>query len=343
MGRRCAFGGCEAAIARATGAFVAVDTSTPETLFATLFLPLYPPEVRKNLAAARSEDANPANNPAILAQLGETGAIFARLAAEAFGEDLQLDGSDASVHRLGAALTQERRDKWLSEVGPDGVPLLVHIVIHGAAYVGGCVVANHGGHWQVRRPLWESLVQLTSRAGEGSLAVFSWWLRALVDSEIGRGTLAERYRTNVEVPCAKPETWKVIAPPDRKLPRLKRPKYDTLHRYIKAHLPEMRDLGADFPSPERFVEMGFEWLDFVLLGEGRALLMHGPTDRGVHFFWLDAAGFSKSLFFPADAFPEHKVVLEDEKIRILVPLLGKTVAHEVLWWGPLPRGSTRRA
>ena len=80
--------------------------------------------------------------------------------------------------------------------------------------------------------------------------------------------------------------------------------------------------------------MAFEWLDFVLVGEGRMVLMHGPTDRGTHFFWLDAAGFSKALYFPADAFPEHQVRLEGDKVQILIPLLGQTAMHEVLWWGP---------
>lgn len=79
--------------------------------------------------------------------------------------------------------------------------------------------------------------------------------------------------------------------------------------------------------------MSFEWLDFMLLSGGRALLMHGPTDRGVHLFWLDAAGFSKALFYPADAFPEHKVVASGNKVQVIIPLLGQPVAHEVLWWG----------
>ncbi len=309
-----------------------IDTTSPEALFRTLFLPLYPPEVQQDLATARATDANPARNPALFAQLTDTAAVLARLAPGALG--IELDGSDASIHRLAESLTKDRRDQLLAADGPDGVPVLAHLVIHGVAYVGEAVVQHHGGQWQLRRPLWESLVKLKSRAGEGDLAIFSWWLRALSDGEIGRGTLAERYRRHVELPTTRPEEWPVIALPDRKLPRLKRPRYDTLHRYLRAQLPEMRDLGQDFPSPERFAEFAFEWLDFILLGGGRMLLMHGPTDRGIHLFWLDAAGFVKSLYFPADAFPEHKVQVEGDIVRVLAPVLNKTVIQEVLWWGP---------
>jgi len=311
-----------------------LDTSTPEALFTSLFLPFYPPDARADLALARATDANPGNNLAVLAQLDSTADVFAKQATEAFGGDLALDFTDASVHRLAQALTPERRALWAAQQGPDGAPLLALLAIHGAAYVGACIVRHHEGVWKVRRPLWESLVHLTSRAGEGDLAVFSWWLRALSDAEIGRGTLAERYRRHVEVPRSTPETLPVLADPERKLPRLKKPRYDTLNRYLKAHLPELRDLGADFPSPERFTEMAFEWLDFTLLGGGRMLLMHGPTDRGIHLFWLDTGGFSKALFLPADAFPEHRVQVDGDKVRVLASVQEKMVVHEVLWWGP---------
>jgi hypothetical protein len=53
----------------------------------------------------------------------------------------------------------------------------------------------------------------------------------------------------------------------------------------------------------------------------------------VHVFWLDIGGFAKSAYYPADAFPEHKVEVNGETLRVIVPLLGKTVFHEVLWWG----------
>ncbi|AGP33044.1 hypothetical protein [Sorangium cellulosum] len=317
---------------------------TAAQLFERTFAPHYPPDALADLAAARSTDANPAGNPSILAQIDHAAEVFARLAPGAFGApDLGLDFSDASVHRLGAALTRERRDAWLSpaegaagasaEGGGGAPPMLVTLVTHGALYVGACVARNHGGKWQVRRPLWESLVRLESRAGTGDLAIFQWWLKALSDEEIGRGRLADRYRTHVEVPTFDAERLPVIAAGDRRIPRLARVRYDTLYKHLRAHLPELRSVGEDFPSPERFEEMAFKSLEFALLGGGRMLLMHGATAEGVHLFWLDAGGFVKSVYYPADSFPAHVVQIEGQKIRVIVPVGGETQAHEMLWWG----------
>lgn len=296
-------------------------------------MPLYPPGI--DLAEARTRDANPAGNARILAQLDDIAVAFAELAPKALGVALELDFSDASVHRLSAALTRERRDALMTPVTRQGeVPPLVQLVTHGAVYVGACIVRHHGGRWQVRNPLWESLVELSSRAGVASLAIFQWWLKALSDDEIDAQRLADRYRLYVEVPTAKPEALPVIAEPTRKLPRLTKVRYDTLYKHMRAHLPELRSLGDHFPSAERFAELGFHWLSFSLLGGGRMLLMHGPTDRGVHLFWLDASGFVSSAFYPADAAPEHRVEQDGEKLRVQVPILGHEQTHEMLWWGP---------
>jgi hypothetical protein len=211
--------------------------------------------------------------------------------------------------------------------------MIVNVATHGAVYVGACVVRSHGGVWQVRNPLWESTVRLTSRAGTGDLAIFHWWLKALSDAEIDDNRLADRYRANVEVPTSKPEELPIIAPPDRKIPRLRKVRYDTLYKHLRAHLPELKTVGEDFPSPERLDEFAFDWLDFVLVGGGRMLVIHGATDRGVHLFWLDIAGFNKSAYYPADAFPEHIVQSEGDKLRVIVPILGQTRVHEMLWWG----------
>jgi hypothetical protein len=290
--------------------------STAESLFRDHFLPHYPEDAKADLARARSVDANPARNPSVYAHLGEAAEIFAgRMGIPG------LDFTDASVHRLSTAL---KRDEWI-ESGE-----LFNVVVHGAAYVGACIVRNHGGEWAVRRPLWESLVDLESRAGRASLAVFHWWLKALA----GDATLADRYRTHVEIPCMRTDDLPIIAPPDRKLPRLEKVRYDVLYKYLKAHLPELKDLGADFPSAERFAEYSFSSLGFVLLGGGRMLLMHGQNADGVHLFWLGAAGFEKSAFHPADKFPEHRVKVEGDRLQIIVSVDGKMAVHEMLWWGP---------
>lgn len=309
--------------------------ATAESLFEQYFAPFYPPDVTADLARARATDANPGKNPSIVGQLGEGAAIFAKLAPEALGApDLELDFSDASVQRLGARLTREARDRLLLPgARPGEPPMLVTMVTHGALYVGECVVRGHEGEWQVRRPLWESLVRLRSSAGTGDLAIFHWWLKSLSDEEIDKATLGARYRTHVEVPTFDAKAMRAFLPADRRLPRLAKVRYDLLYKHLRAHAPELRSVGDDFPSPERFEEMGFSWLEFAVIGGGRALLIHGPTDRGVHLFWLGAEGFFKQLYYPADAFPAHVVQIEGDLVRVIVSIQGKPQAHEMLWWG----------
>lgn len=306
-----------------------------EELFERHFAPLYPKEARADLARVRTTDANPAKNPAILAKIDEMARVFAHLAPAALGAPgLALDFSDASVHSLGAVLDRDRRDALLAAATePGGPPLLVSMVTHGVLYVGACIEHNHGGVFLVRRPLWESLVRLKSPAGIADLAVFQWWLKALSDDEITDNHLGDRYRTHVEVPTFDAAGIPVIAPESRKLPRLAKVRYDLLYKHLRAHLPELRDLGADFPSPERFEELGFKWLDMMLVGGGKMLLMHGPTDYGVHLFWLDHAGFVKSAFYAADPFPSHRVEAVGKMLRVLVSVKAKLEVHETLWWG----------
>jgi len=308
-----------------------------EQLLLRFFLPAYPPDAREDLARARAIDANPAGNPSVLAHLDDAASRFASNARALFGEDLELDRSDASVHRLSAALTPARRDSWATQGEPGTADsALFNVVVHGAAYVGACVVERHGGVWGVRRPLWESVVRLRSRAGEGDLAVFHWWLKSLADDGgDGRGaTLADRYRTHVEVPCARPEELPVVVAGERSLPRLKSPRYDTLHKYLRAHLPELRDLGVDFPSPERFDAFELRWLEARVLGGGRMVLLAGASPHGLHLFWLGAAGFEKSAFFPAEAFPDPVVRVQDDRIVAMTSEAGAPRTHEMLWWGP---------
>ncbi len=321
----------------------------PEELLSRYFLPLYPPDASADLARARSTDANPANNPSVLGHLDEAAQRFVANAPALFGAgvDLRLDRSDASVHRLSAAITRARRDAWAAQGAP-GTPesVLFNVVVHGAAYVGACVVASHGGVWGVRRPLWESVVRLRSHAGEGDLAVFPWWLKSLSDDALpaqggapvpgGGATLADRYRAYVEVPCTRPEELPVVIPRavEKALPRLKKPSYHALHQYLVAHLPELRDLGADFPSPERFADLGLQWMDFHVLGGGRLVLMAGASRDGLHLFWVGAGGFEKSAFYPCEAMPEPVVRVKGDRITAMTQVSGEQRLHEMLWWGP---------
>jgi hypothetical protein len=311
------------------------DPLTAERLFERYFWPLYPDDAKRDLERARRADANPAGNVYILRTLDEITDTFVGMAGPAFGEEgLVLDGSDASVHRLSAALTRERRDRWATEQAPDGASLLTHVVVHGAVYVGSCVVRNHGGRWQVRRPLWESLVRLASAQGEADLAVFHWWLKSLSDSEIDRHTLGDRYRAHVEQPTFRPEALAPILAEPRQIPRLARVRYDTLYKHLRAHLPEVKDLGEHFPSAERLAELRFQHLDFTWLGGSRMLLVHGPAERGVHLFWLDRDGFAKAAYYPADAGAPYRVESESDTLAVSVVVDGRPSEHVMLWWGP---------
>jgi hypothetical protein len=318
---------------------------SPEDLFAAYFFPLYPADLRADgeaLGKSRLLDANPGGNVGLPDHLADAAVRFVANATALFDADLALDRSDESVHRLAAALTRERRDAWAEE-GAVGTAanVLFNVVVHGAAYVGACVVATHGGRWGVRRPLWESVVRLTSRAGDADLAIFHWWLKSLGDDALGTqggvggaATLADRYRAHVEVPCARPEDLAVLIAGERALPRLKTPTFDRLHKYLRAHLPELRDIGEDFPTPERFAGFGFRWVDFCLVGEGRMILLAGASPNGMHLFWLSAHGFEKGAFFAGDAFPDPVVALRDDRIIVMTAQRGQPQTYETFWWGP---------
>jgi hypothetical protein len=311
------------------------EPTTAERLFERYFWPLYPDDTKRDLARARSVDANPAGNLHILRSLDEIAATFVGMAGGAFGRaDLGLDGSDASVHRLAAALDRDKRDRWMNERAPDGAPLLTQVVVHGAVYVGSCIVQNHGARWQVRRPLWESLVRLASPLGEADLAVFHWWLKSLSDSEIDRHTLGDRYRAHVEQPKLRPDSLVPILPAPRPIPRLAKVRYDTLHKHLLAHLPEVRDLGADFPSAERLADLRFRHLDFTWLGGTRMLLVHGPAEQGIHLFWLDEGGFAKAAYYPVEAGSSYEVRLDGDVLVVTTITGDQRAEHAMMWWGP---------
>lgn len=309
---------------------------TAESLLREYFLPLYPEDTLRDLASARSEDANPGENPSFLRHLDEAADTFAKLSPAVFETELLLDGSDASVHRLSVALTRARRDRWMAEGKGTPDSELFNLVVHGAAYVGRCIVKNHGGVWAVRRPLWESVVHLHSNAGDGDLAPFHWWLKALADDALDGhvGALADRYRTYVEVPKTEPTTLPVIAPVDRRLPKLSKVRYDALYKYLRAHLPELKDVGEHFPTGERLEELRLSALEFFLVGEGRMLVMAGAGAAGLHLFWLSASGFEKAAFIPCESFPAPKVDLHEGKVRAMFSVEQKTTVQEFLWWGP---------
>jgi hypothetical protein len=130
----------------------------------------------------------------------------------------------------------------------------------------------------------------------------------------------------------------VIAPPDRKLPKLSKVRYDAFYKYLRAHLPELRDVGEHFPSPERFEELKFDALSFLLVGGGRMLVLWGHNQDGLHAMWLTKEGFEKAAFWPCDAFPAPLVRTSDEgaeqKLEVHLSRDAKAQVFELLWWGP---------
>ena len=318
---------------------VTVMPITAESLLTEVFLPLYPPEAAADLAAARVTDANPGSNPAFPEHLADAARVFAGMSHGVFGRDLGLDFSGASVHRLGAAMNRAWRDALVAKGGLGAADCeLFNVVVHGAAYVGECIVRSHGAAWGVRSPLFESVVRLVSPAGEADLAVLHWWLKSLADDAFAAdgaplAGLAERYRAHVEA-MMEPAELDVIAPADRALPRIaKRVSYDVLHKYIKAHLPELREVGEHFPAPERFAAYALEWLDVKLVGGGKMLLLAGRGKGGLHLFWLTRQGFAKAAHFAADASPEPVVSLSGDKVVVGLSLAGVAQTHELMWWG----------
>lgn len=310
---------------------------TAEKLFEEAFLPLYPEDAARDLKTARRVDANPGQNPNIEEHLREAAQIFAAMAPEALGSAVDLDFTDASVHRLTPLLSAKARDRWRTEDAHGTARgTLFNFVVHGAAYVGECARRGRDARWLVRRPLWESLVELRSAAGVAELAPFHFWLKALSDDALeGRvASLGDRYRTHVETPTLDAFAMPVFLPTERRLPRLTKVRYDALYKYMRAHLPEIRDLGRDFPSPERFEDMGLRWVDAHILGGGRLALLAAAGRGGVHLFWLDGAGFTKGAFVAGDDFPEPVVDVRGERIVVMTRDGAQDAVSEMLWWGP---------
>ena len=154
---------------------------TPERLFERYFLPLYPEDALRDLPRARSTDANPAKIPPLSGRWPRLARPSSRCPPRRSraGFRARLD------RRLGAQARRRADTRATRRVGgraraPDGTPLLAQVVVHGSLDVGGCAVRQHEAAWQVRRPLWESQVRVTSPVGEANLALFHWWLKSLV-------------------------------------------------------------------------------------------------------------------------------------------------------------------
>ena len=308
---------------------------TAEGLFHKYFWPHYPADVRADPRPFRDEDANPGRNPRLDAVLPEAAEVFVTNAPALLGVEVNLD--DAGVGVLARGLTRERRDAWLAEsdeTSPES--LIFQAIVHASAFVGEVIVRAHGGRWELRRPMWESVVR---RRNGGAIAPFHWLLKCLADEEIDAVPLAYRWRVHVQMASADVDALPVITAPKR-LPTLKQPSYYLLVKYLHQHLPTVTDVGDGFPSPKEFTERRYGSLGFELLHGGRVLLVHGQTaktDNGpsvVELLWLTAKGFDHADALPTDGdVPAFVRALTGERVEVTLVHNAKPVTHRLTFRG----------
>jgi len=322
---------------RAAG-FVVVRLRTvpsSDELFHRFFWPHYPPDVRAQPDKFRDHDANPAGNQALVDQCRDAAEKFVRNAPVLLGCELGWTAEDVS--RLSHEIDRAKRDAWIaaSEASDPG-NVLFNAVVHAALYVGEVATRAHGGRWTLRRPLWESVVALTSeiRAAR-AFAPFHWLLKHLSDDEIDRGTLADRFQIHVAFPSTDPSALPVLTT-RTSLPSLRAPTYDTWVKFLQTHVPSLRDLGVGFPSPSEFTHRAFARLDVHSLHGGRVLALHGMSPATserpawVEVSWLTAHGFHHADAFPCDPTPPYFArVLGDEALEVTFAWEGRPRTHRL--------------
>ena len=208
----------------------------------------------------------------------------------------------------------------------------VQVVVHAAAYLGEVMVRAHGGRWEIRRPLWESVIH---RWRGGTVSPFHWLLKTLADDAIDDVALAPRWRIHVVMHDLDLDGLPVIAPA-QKLPGLKHPTYDLLVKYLHQHLPELRDVGEAFPSPAEFTARGYESLSFERLHGGRVVALHGlvpcvgERPPAVEVSWMTARGLDHADTIPCDPGVAYfGRAINDELIEVTVAWNGKPHTHRL--------------
>lgn len=308
-----------------------MDPVTAESLLARWFWPHYPPDVRAAPFLHRDVDANPGANPGLSAHTADAAERFVANAPALLDAPVTLD--DAGVATLARALTRARRDAWIAASDPaDPSNTLFNAVVHAAMFLGEVVVRAHGGRWELRRPLWESVVH---RRHGGAISPFHWLLKSLADDAIDAHPLAVRWRLHVIQPEADPSALPPLCTA-AKLPSLKSPTYDLLVKYLHQHLDALKDLGAGFPSPEEFTARGYATLSFTPLHLGRVLAVHGQTRATperpgvVEVHWLTAEGHDHTDAIPTDQdVPYFARPLSDTAIEVTVGWKGAPHTHRL--------------
>lgn len=307
---------------------------TAGSLFAKYFWAHYPADVRADYERFRDLDANPAKNPALTAALSEIAEVFVQNAPALLGAELTWD--DAGIATLSRCLDRARRDAWIAASDPREPGTFFNAVVHASAFVGEVIVRRHGGAWELRRPLWESVVRRRTR---GAIAPFSWLLKSLADDAIDDAPLAWRWGVHVVMAGDDPATWPVITAAKR-LPTLKAPAYDLFVKYLQTHLAALRDVGDGFPSAAEFTAKRYVSLGFEALHGGRVLALHGQvpaTGDGastVEVMWLGAQGYHHADVLPCDAdVPHFARALNDDALEVTVAWKGRPITHRLTLQG----------
>lgn len=306
-----------------------MDPLTAERLLARWFWPLYPPDVRAAPFLHRDVDANPGRNPQLDAHLHDAARRFVDNAPALLETPLSLD--DDGVAAFVRALTRARRDAWIAQSDPaDPGNVFFNAVVHGALFLGEVIVARHGGRWELRRPLWESVVH---RRDGGAVSPFHWLLKSLADDAIDDHALAVRWRLHVLQHALDPASLPRVTEAAT-LPALKEPTYDLLVKYLHQHLDGLRDLGEGFPSAREFTERRYPRLSFTPLHDRRVLALHAQTRRDDHglveVHWLTAKGHDHTDAIPTDPdVPYFARPLNDDALEVTVGWKGAPHTHRL--------------
>ena len=208
----------------------------------------------------------------------------------------------------------------------------VQVIVHAAAYLGEVMVRAHGARWEIRRPLWESVIH---RRRGGTVSPFHWLLKSLADDAIEDVALAARWRIHVVMHDLDLEGLPVIAPA-KKLPTLKHPTYGLLVKYLHQHLPDLRDVGEGFPSPAEFTARAYTSLSFERLHGGRVVALHGLVPAAgerppvVEVSWITGRGFDHADTIPCDADGAYfGRAVNDELIEVTVAWQQKPHTHRL--------------
>lgn len=307
-----------------------MEALTAESLLARWFWPHYPPDVRAAPFLHRDVDANPGANPALTRHLGDAAERFVANAPALLDEAVTLD--DAGVEVLARALTRARRDAWMASGDPaDPSNVFFNAVVHGAMFLGEVIAREHGGRWELRRPLWESVVH---RRRGGAVSPFHWLLKSLADDAVDERPLAVRWRLHVLQDDLDPTTLPRLTEATS-LPTLKSPSYDTLVKLLHQHLEALRDLGEGFPSPREFTERAYPRLSFTILHGGRVVVAHGQTRAAdgtntVELHWLTARGHDHTDVLPMDPdVPYFARALGEDAMEVTLAWRGGPHTHRL--------------